>query len=69
MAELPLHFEMSAQKRCTQLGNELLGRICLRSEAIPHVALEARLVAAPVDELMQLRRIVVLGERKIARIV
>jgi hypothetical protein len=30
IAQLPLYSEVSAQKGCAQLGNEFLGRICLR---------------------------------------
>jgi hypothetical protein len=30
-----VYSEVSAQKGCAQLGNEFLGRICLRADAIP----------------------------------
>jgi hypothetical protein len=68
VTQLALHPEMRAQERRAQLGNEFLCGIRLGAEAVPQVALEALLVAAPVDEFMQLRRVVMLRRREVARV-
>ena len=53
MTELALDAEMRAEERRGELRDKLLGRVGFRAEAVAEFALEARLVPAPMPELVQ----------------